>query len=507
MRALAAMSLSVVAAGGPLAAGAQGRPAADPLARFTGQTPAWHACARDGDDTDGRDLDAAGLTCAEVTVPLDHRHPDGRTTSVAIARSPAPDAARRIGALAVNLGGPALPVVARTALAREALGDAGARFDVIGVDPRFTGRNAPFDCGLTASWNPRSAGADLGSFLASVRLAADVAWRCSRAHGDLLPHLTTANAARDLDIVRAALGEEKLSYLGYSYGTYLGALYTQLFPGRADRIVLDSAIDPTRPGTRLLRDNAPEREAALRTWAARAAAHDDLLHLGTTPEAVLAVVDGVYRAAARRPLVLGAHRVDDTTVPALFTEWLVDEREDHDLGLAETVQVLADAAAGRAVTVPGALDERLTALLTGADSPRRSVQAAIMCADAAVPRDPAWYWRDIAAHRAGSPLFEPQSRTIPPCAFWPRAGVDPAPAVDNAVPALLVHAAGDVDATDAMGRAMHRALRGSRRVTLAGVRTHMVYGLWPSACAEAAVAGYLDSGALPAADLTCEREA
>jgi pimeloyl-ACP methyl ester carboxylesterase len=477
------------------------------LARFYQQRLTWHGCQQGPDDADGQALDAAGAQCADVTVPLDYSHPDRRAITVAISRLKATDTAGRIGSLLINLGGPAIPAIGIPVLAQQAMGDTGARFDLIGMDRRFVGRSTPLDCGLPAGWIPRSAGTDRKSFDRMVRLMNDLADRCARQRADLLPYASTANAARDMDVIRAALGEPKLSYLGYSQGTYLGALYTQLFPKRADRFVLDSAIDPTQPGTRVLRtpENAPRREAALRTWAGRAAQHDDQFHLGATADAVLATVQRIYQASARQPLHVGQFRVDDTVLPGLLVDPLSDDSDASSADLAAIVQVLVRAVdTGSAEPTPD-LDATLAGLLTGAQSSKYSAMAAIMCADAAVPRDPQSYWRDVQAHRAGEPIFGPLDFDITPCAFWPAGAVHPAGPVHNAVPSLVVQAAEDINANYEQGLAMHRALTGSRLITLDDVRTHGVYGFWGSACVDDTVNGYLRTGVLPARDVTCAR--
>jgi pimeloyl-ACP methyl ester carboxylesterase len=414
---------------------------------------------------------------------------------VAISRLKATDSAGRIGPMIINLGGPAIPVLARVVDARQAMGETGARFDLVGMDARFTGRSTPLDCGWPASWSPRSAGATRRSFDRMVGLARDLAHRCARRHGDVLAHASTADVARDVDVVRAALGDARLSYLGYSYGTYFGAVYAQMFPGHAGRMVLDSAIDPADPGIHVHGQNAPERERALRDWAAWAAGHDDQFHLGATGGQVLATVDRIYQASARRPLRVGRFEADDTVVPALLINPLSDDGDASQAELASFVQVLAQAAAtGSAVPTPE-LDRALAGMLTGADS----------CADEAVPRDPEWYWRDLQARRAHHPLFGPLDRMISPCAFWP-AGPEPPPVrVHNDVPALIVNADGDVNATPELNQAMHRALSGSRLITLEGVRTHGVYLFQGAACVDDTVNAYLRTGILPAGDLTCAR--
>jgi pimeloyl-ACP methyl ester carboxylesterase len=467
-----------------------------PLAQYYDQHLTWHGCELP-------DLDQAGVQCTEVRVPLDYANPGGRGITVALSRSVAPDTAHRIGSLVFNLGGPAIPVLGRVLDARLGMGTAGARFDLIGMDTRFSGRSMPLDCQWPQTWLPRSAGADRRSFDRMVALSRDLAQDCARRAAAVLPFASTLNQARDMDVVRAALGEPKLSYLGYSYGSYLGALYTQLFPERADRIVLDSAIDPNRPGVNK-GDNAPQREAALRDWAGWAAARDTQYHLGTTPSAVLSTVDHIYQAAARRPLRVGSYQVDDTTVPALLLDPLSDDGDAGNVDLAERVQVLAQAAAGQPAEPTDSLEAALAGLLTGTDSSARSTRTAIMCADAPVSRDVPQYWRDLQAHRAATPLFGPVSWTISPCAFWPSTPAAPR-LVHNAVPALVVQAAGDVNATLDLGQAMHQALTKSRMVTLDGVRTHGVYLFNGNACVDSAVNDYLVTGALPAGDLTCTR--
>ncbi|GIJ50697.1 peptidase [Virgisporangium aliadipatigenens] len=468
---------------------------------FYGQRVQWHGCALNADDTAGTELDAAGAQCADITVPLDYRRPGRRTITVAVSRIKATDPAHRIGPLMINLGGPAIPVRDIIDDAAAAMGPTGAKFDLIGMDVRFSGRSTPIDCGWPASWIPRSAGADRESFDRMVALSKDLAKRCGRTSGDLLAHASSANIARDMDVVRAVLGAPRLSYLGYSYGSYIGAMYTQLFPRNAGRIVLDSAIDPQDAGVHLRDAQGFEKRDALREWATLAAGADGQLGLGDTPEKVLGVIDGIYAAAARTPLKVGRYEVDDTVMPALLVDNLADDNEENALQLASFVVQLRTAADTGRVTPDEALEAAVAGIVGGARSAFHSGQTAIECADAAVPRSVEWYRRDVGSRRAADPLFGTLNR-VNPCAFWPAA---PAPVVriGNGTPALIVHADGDLDATPALNRRMHAALTGSRLVTLNGARTHGVYLFRGDGCVDATVNAYLDTGALPAADLTC----
>jgi len=476
------------------------------LARFQHQHVDWSSCQRGAGDEEGRALDQAGVRCAGIRVPLDYDRPRGRTIIVAIARSKATDTAHYAGPLLFNLGGPANPVLSAVPLARQGMGATGAKFDIIGMDIRFSGRSVPtIDCHWPASWLPRSAGTDRDSFDRMVALSRDLARRCARTDTGLLQYASAANAARDMDVIRAALGAQKLSFLGYSQGSYLGAQYVQRFPQRAGRIVLDSAVDPGQPGVTVLRSPTvtARREAALREWAAQVARQDDRLHLGTSTEAVVNTVRRVYEAAGRSPLHIGPYLVDDTVIPGVIFNLLVDDREESVLELAATVQVMLRAVNTGSAEPTETLAATLAGQLTGRDSAQRSASTAVQCGDSPVSRDVETYWRDVRAQRAAAPLAGPLGANVTPCAFWPGPPGERPLLIRNNVPALVVQAAGDENAVLEFGQAMHRALSGSRMITLSGVRDHGVYLFRGATCVDTAVNAYLDTGSLPATDLTC----
>lgn len=486
------------------ASGGQASAADAGLAPFYHQHVRWHRCQLGPGDSEGRQLDQAGAQCAGIRVPLDYAHPGRRAITIAISRLKADPSAKKIGAMIINIGGPATPVLSDVLLARQAMGATGARFDLIGMDQRFAGRSTPMNCHWPDGWLARGAGASRASFNEMVRLSRDLARRCTLTERALLPFAGTANAARDMDVIRGVLGERRLSFLGYSYGTYLGALYTQMFPGRAGRIVLDSAINPAHPGV-AKGANGPQRQKALADWATWAAQHNAQYHLGGTARQVLATVNGLYRAAGRHPLHVGPFAVDDTEVPAVIIDPLSDDMPVNEAELAANIQALNRAAHGRAAKASPDLLQALALQLTGTGSALNSARTAIMCAEAGVPANPAVYWRAVQAHRASAPLFSPVDQTITPCAFWRYRPAGAPPRVANHVPALIVQAAGDINAILPMGRAMHRALAASRMITLQGVRTHGVYLFRGSACVDDAVNTYLNTGVLPARDLSCAR--
>jgi pimeloyl-ACP methyl ester carboxylesterase len=217
-----------------LAAGPSGA-----LARDSKPKLAFTAC---GDD---------GAQCATATVPLDHRRPDGRKLELPVVRYPATEPENRLGVLFVNFGGPgdatAETLRSGAIAAFSAFND---RYDVIGVDPRGTGGTDAIDC----KSNPEVVGPAAKPFArpdtvdGDDLVARDEAYidACVELNPRILPYVSTANVARDFDLVRKGLGEKRINFFGFSYGTFLGATYETLFPKRTGRFVLDGALDADR---------------------------------------------------------------------------------------------------------------------------------------------------------------------------------------------------------------------------------------------------------------------
>jgi pimeloyl-ACP methyl ester carboxylesterase len=479
---------------------AEPRSGLDPFYR---QTLTWRSCQLHPSDEEGRMLDEAGARCANVVVPLDYANPHGRTITVAISRIEASDRRNRIGVLLINGGGPGDPSSLYAPDVRRYLGSVGERFDVVGMDPRFVGRSTPIDCDWPAG-PIRSAGSDRAGFTASVALARDFARRCGKV-ADVLPYVSTRNTARDMDVIRAALGERKLSYLGYSYGSYLGAVYLQLFGDRADRIVLDGPTDPDTFGPRLLRPTAQANEIALRDWARWVAQRHGTYGLGDTRERVLASVRGVFAAAERNPLSVGEHSVGGGLAPVIVFAGLADDRDEPRDHLARAIRVLADAARNGSAAPTPWLAEALGFLATGAWSQYGSSQTAILCGDVAAPRDVERYWRDIQRSRAEFPFFGPLVDNIGPCAFWPNQPREVPTKIHNDVRALIVAATGDPRTIYANAAALRTKLTNTKLITLRAANVHGVYGEYANLCVDTRVNAYLASGRLPATDLTCTK--
>ncbi|MFO7589926.1 MAG: alpha/beta fold hydrolase, partial [Acidimicrobiia bacterium] len=229
--ALATMAVVVALGGSGIVAPGAVSSAAAQMAPLT-----WRSCQQ-------------GLAeCATLAVPLDDTVAGGPTIDLAITRAAARDPDRRIGSLVVNPGGPGAPatdfaVDFASSLPDEILD----RFDIVGFDPRGVGESEGVDCLddldplYALDWTSTDA-ATRAEFVAGVQAIVDA---CVASDGALLPYLATERTARDMDRVREALGDERLTYLGFSYGTYLGALYAAQFPDRVRALVLDAAVDPS----------------------------------------------------------------------------------------------------------------------------------------------------------------------------------------------------------------------------------------------------------------------
>ncbi|MFJ4773113.1 alpha/beta fold hydrolase [Streptomyces uncialis] len=503
---VAAVCLSVLPAAPAGAAGPAADPGrAGPPDRFHHQQLDWRSCVQGPGDEVGKDLERAGARCAGVTVPLDHRNPDGRTITIAVSRIEATDRARRIGPLLLNGGGPGGPSLGDAPAARDAMKDVAGRYDIIGVDPRFVGRSAPVDCDWPTGTAFRSPGKDRAGFDRTTAFLRELAQRCRTAVGDVLPFASTRDTARDMDIIRAALGERKISYLGYSYGSYLGQVYVSMFPGRADRVVLDGVIDPVTYGPRLLAGATAENRAALENWATWVADRHRAYGLGASRKAVVRTVEGVRRSAERAPFRLGEFTLDEHTVPALVFGSLSEDNPEAFDRFARMVREMRQAASGAQVSPSPDVVETLKFVFTGAASAGGSAQNAILCADKAAPRDPEVYWRDVERARAKDALLGPFTHNANPCAFWDRPAERPTK-VTGDFPALLVNSVGDPRTTYRGARVVRADWSSSRLITLRGSDQHAVYGFFGNRCVDDRVNAYLATGELPAKDSTCRPE-
>ncbi|MEU8763616.1 alpha/beta hydrolase [Streptomyces sp. NPDC048659] len=474
----------------PLAAAAA---TAAPLARFEHQKPRWTRCEAEG---------PASYECATIKVPLDYARPGGRTLDLAISRVKATSAKDRRGVLLLNPGGPGGPGLDMPVWMGPMLADdLKKRYDLIGFDPRGVGRSTPLTCDLNQQESNWQRPYKAATFTKDVQWARTVAEKCRARNGSALAHMGTRNTARDMDVIRAVLGERKISYLGYSYGTYLGAVYTQLFPKRADRFVLDSAVDPARIWRGMIQIWGEGAEPAFARWTAWAAERNATYGLGATPAQVGATFWGLVAQADRKPIELDGFPMtgDDIRLAARGLVFDVEYASQETARLKAAAEGRTPAPARRAAP---------SAPATPPEVPADNMDAvfwSVVCSDTrAWPKDPEQYRRDAVRDKVRYPLYGDFASNIKPCAFW-SPGAEPATVVNNSVHALVLQNEWDSQTPLASGQGLRRALKGAKMVTVLGGQGHGVYGF--GSCADATATSYLVTGRLPAKDLTCRTPA
>jgi pimeloyl-ACP methyl ester carboxylesterase len=490
--------LLTVAGSGCSGSAAGAAPASEPstLAGYYAQRLDWQPCDN-------------GFQCANLVVPFDYARPDWRRFTLPVIKLPAPDPSRRIGALVINPGGPGGSGVQYALGARAEFPAAVlARFDIVGFDPRGVGGSQP---ALTCMTGPQldryfatddepSDAAQLADVIAQSKLFAA---QCARNSAALLPYVGTQNAARDLDVLRSALGESKLTFLGKSYGTYLGAWYAQLFPGRVRALVLDGAVDPDAPSLELDITQAVGFQVAFGSFAqwCMASATCPLGH-GKSVSSAVAKVQGLISRANSVPLAnhLGDGQVADGAMllngvaAALYSKsfW-------PDLRTA-----LAGAFTGDGTDLVDLANFLYERNPNGTYSNLADADTVISCLDRPWPRSLA-AWRSTASAAAkDAPLFGAAfvwSNLA--CAYWPVPSY-PLPSIRaRGAPAILVIGTLRDPATPyRWAQALAGDLSSGVLVSWNG-DGHTAYGE-DSACVDTIVNNYLISLSVPRSGTVCQ---
>ena len=301
------------------------------LDRYYEQTLEWSDCR-------------TGAQCTEVEVPLDYAEPDGESITLSVLKVPARDD-DPVGAMLVNPGGPGGSGVDYAGAADDWFGDRlRESFDIVGFDPRGVGRSTPIDC-LSDEELDTFIASDPDPDTASEARRADRLMRgfgrgCLELSGDLTRHVSTEEAARDMDVLRGALDQDRLVYFGASYGTFLGATYADLFPERVGRMVLDGAIDPTMDSVETSLVQAEAFEVALRAYVENCVDGGECF-LGDTVDEALGTIRGLLDQVDADPLPTGGER-ELTQGYAVLGIWAPLYNRDYwsalDTGLAEALQ-------------------------------------------------------------------------------------------------------------------------------------------------------------------------
>jgi pimeloyl-ACP methyl ester carboxylesterase len=440
------------------------------------------------------------LQCSSVTVPVDYTRPDGVTIQIAVARHPAEVPSERIGSLVINPGGPGGSGIDdlqnELSVLTPGLLD---RFDVVSFDPRGVERSSPVTCSTGQSSGP------VGQLIDPVPTtpAAEQALlqndrnfgaACDRLSSGILPYVGTVDTARDLDRIRAALGDAQLTFIGHSYGTLLGATYAELFPTHVRAMVLDGAIDPALSATAYATQQAESFESELDSFSAWCLGDRSCpwRPAGDPTAALLALI----QASAARPLTSGSS--SGSAGPGEIYDALLAGLGSQS-SWPTLAAALAEAQAGNGSEVTAMTDRYETGGSTnGADA-----EQAIDCLDHPVDRRPASYPALARAAAGVAPVFGPLlTWGLLGCATWPALPTrTAAPASDpGAPPVLVVGTTHDPVTPYAWAVALAHELSGGALLSWQG-QSHVAY--FYSACVRAAAETYLIGGAVPSPGTTC----
>jgi pimeloyl-ACP methyl ester carboxylesterase len=425
--------------------------------------------------------------CTTIEVPLDYQKGDSQRISLAVSRIRAARPEVRRGVLLLIPGGPGNSGLSRPAtLGARLPQEVRDRYDLIGFDPRGVGQSTPVNCGL----EPRDADpvgfmawpGPSGDISGNVSKARRVAKACVENGGEIIRHLTTRNEARDIDQIRRALGERQISYWGVSYGTYAGAVYATMFPGRTDRVVLDSSDDPDpqRVAHGWLNNFAVGVADRFPDFASWAAERNATYGLGATPSAVRTTyltLAGTLGNTLRATMFNGLY--NDSTFP-LLAEYMRAARVGDPLP---------------AIPVPPqAQYENMYAVLT-----------AVGCNDVSWSKSVSSYARAVAHDRVAYPLTAGMPANITPCAFWPYQPSEPPTRVTSAGPSniLMIQTLRDPATPHSAGLKMRAAFGHRARLVSVNTGGHGAYLVNGNACGDATVTTFLVTGTRPAKDTLC----
>jgi pimeloyl-ACP methyl ester carboxylesterase len=464
-----------------------GTPAAKALRTFYDQHLSWSDCG-------------GGYQCSSLLVPIDYLHPDGATMHIAVIRKPATGTHR--GSLIINPGGPGASGIEYARSAASQFAGVTSGYDLVSFDPRGVGQSRPIRCLTTAQLDqfvhidptPDTPAEHAQVVQSSKQFAND----CWKKNGNYLEHVGTIDAARDMDVLRAALGDAKLTYYGASYGTYLGAKYAQLFPTRIRAMVLDGALDPTQPLFAENKVQAEGFETDLRDFLANCASQSSC-PLGDTEASAEQGLDRLQARVDANPIAVG----DRSLGPGEFFEGLA-------LGLYSTTYwpnlrtALADAqnGDGRLLLL---FSDALTGRNDNSDTYNNLIESnlAINCIDRPSPTSIAAY--DQAAKDFGklAPHFgTPIAYGSMPCAFWPVPPVEQVHPVTapGAPPIVVIGTTRDPATPYVWAKALAKQLSSGVLVTYDS-DGHTAYG-GGNPCITSDVNGYLNDLKIPP-DLHC----
>jgi len=456
-----------------------------------------------------------GFECAVATVPLDYDRTAGPTISLSLIRLPATDRRHRIGSLLTNPGGPATSSIDSIRGTPTDVYPPGmrARFDIVGFDPRGVAHSSPIRCFPSNDAKARFF-ADVPLFpitrrdeVAFIAKTAELGAICLRHNASIMQHMSTANVARDMDLLRQALGDAKLNFYGASYGSYLGNVYANLFPGKVRALVMDSIVEPVNWATG--RGNGFSLPVYNRERSDKGSHATMRQFLSLCDAAGSRCAFSAGDPAEKWKLLLARAR----QAPMLYAEIVtltvaaLSDPPGSWRALAENLQQLYDSRdPGAAVGTRGPLLSPESAPAPAPEDYNNKEESflAITCTDTNNPRNP-FRWPKVAAvtDRRFGPFGSFWAYLSEPCATWPARDRDryTGPFTSHtASPILIVGTRFDPASPYQNALAVARELPRSRLLTLDGWG-HVAFG--KSACIAEHIDRYLVAGTLPSPGTTC----
>ncbi|MFB6515770.1 alpha/beta hydrolase [Streptomyces virginiae] len=407
----------------------------------------WGDCEAPTAAQGGGQAPSKDWQCATLDVPLDYAKPEGETIPIALIRAKARDQKNRLGSLVFNFGGPGGSGISTLPGAAKEYEALRARYDLVSFDPRGVGGSDPVLCEndkqldqyFSEDSSPETPEEEK-AFVENIRAYQEA---CEKNSAKLLPHVGTENAARDLDRIRQALGDEKLNYFGISYGTELGGVYAHLFPKNVGRAVFDAVVDPTKTAEESALGQAKGFQLALGNFAQDCVDRGDECRLqGSTPKEIEANIIKLQKALAAKPIPgIGDRMLTETQATngiaqALYSQelWPLLEQglDEAEGGQGQLLMALSDALNGR--------DQQ------GRYSNIGAANTAINCVDDKERYTLEQTKAKLAEFRAASPVFgDLLGWAMMSCTGWPVAGTWETPDVSapGSEPILVIGNTGD----------------------------------------------------------------
>lgn len=459
------------------------------LQKYYGQKVAW------------RDCGVANFQCGTVLVPLDYAKPEAGDVKLAVSRVRATGPGKRLGSLLVNPGGPGGSAVGYLQ------GYAGigypaqvrARYDIVGVDPRGVARSEPVECltgpRMDAFTQVDQTPDDAAETAVLAAAFKEFAAACEKRSGRVLPHVSTVEAARDMDVVREVLGDRKLTYVGASYGTFLGATYAELFPDKAGRLVLDGAMDPSLSAADLNRDQTGGFETAFKAFAADCVKKADC-PLGTeSVPAATAALQRFFRDTDAKPVPTGEGR---PLGESLATTGVIAAMYDE-AAWPQLREALTRAIGGEGSELLALADSYYEREADGSYANLMSANAAVNCLDLPPAfASPAAAERAVPSFEQASPVFgRGLAWAALNCTYWPTpaTGRPHRITAEGAPPIVVVGTTRDPATPYKWARSLAAQLSSGTLLTYEG-DGHTAYGRG-SDCIDTAINTYLLEGTAP----------